>query len=799
MLPLSGLRVVDLSDENGPLCGRLLSDLGADVLLVEPPGGASSRQLPPFAPDGETSLYFGYRNAGKRSLTLDLESEAGRAELDALLAECDVLVESTHPGTLDRWGLDEATLASRHPHLVVTSISDFGQTGPYADYVGTNMVSVAMGGMMYRAGIAEKPPVCIPGNFAYDVAAGSAGLGTLLAFWHRMQTGRGQKIDVSAMDAVANLTDWSLPNYSLNPSIGQRAGAGIYTLYRCSDGFIRMIILPKRHWEALLDWVGHPEELADPQYMEFIHRLMNMDKIIPALEGFFRDQSKIEVAKEAQRRGIPATPLLAPREVMSNDHTVSRGTFASLPVGTAHMALMPSGFVTVDGERVGPTSGPPPVGGEQVAGFEGNEVREALKASFKAEKPAAQGSYPLRGLRVIDCGVGAVGVEVGKLFAHYGAEVIKIESASAPDFIRVIMSSYMNPSFASSNCSKQSFGVDLKNEKGRALLEELLRQSDVFIENNGWAVTERLGFGPEALREINPRLVSFSSQMPGSYGAWKEWIGYGPNTHPISGLQYLWNYPEDEEQPAGSTAVHPDHFTGRLGAFMLLAGLIAREHTGQGMHFDIAQFEVAIGLLGDLFGQESLAPGSVRPIGNTSDRGAPWGCYRCLDDDQEEWCVINVRSDAEWAQLRRALGEPEWARDEKWLKEAGRREAEKELGEHLGAWTRTRSPRDVMERLQEHAVPCGIVAHPGHHMSDPQMLHRDYARPVQQQELSTILLEGPAFIGSDLATVITEQAPMLGEHTRDIARRLLHLDESEIDQLIANGTLEEPPSEFKLV
>ncbi|MFP6640859.1 MAG: CoA transferase, partial [Myxococcota bacterium] len=191
MLPLVGVRVVDLADEKGELCGRILSDLGADVLRLEPPGGAASRRLPPFAPDGKTSLYFGFRNAGKRGGVIDLEEREDRERLHTLLDDADILIESDRPGRLTSLGIGAESLIEKHPHLVVTSISDFGQTGPYAEYVATNMVGVAMGGMMYRAGIAAKPPLVVPGSFAYDVVGGSAALGTLMAFWKRLRTGRG--------------------------------------------------------------------------------------------------------------------------------------------------------------------------------------------------------------------------------------------------------------------------------------------------------------------------------------------------------------------------------------------------------------------------------------------------------------------------------------------------------------------------------------------------------------------------------------------------------------------------------
>jgi crotonobetainyl-CoA:carnitine CoA-transferase CaiB-like acyl-CoA transferase len=795
MKPLSGLRVVDLADEKGELCGRLLADLGAEVIRLEPPEGAVSRTLPPYTPGGEASLYFAVRNAGKRGAVANLESAEGRERLHALLEDADVLVESAHPGSLARLGLDAESLRARHPQLIVTSISDFGQDGPYADYQGTNMVGVAMGGMLHRAGIPEKPPCMIPGNLAYDVAGIGGAFGSLLAFWKRLHTGKGQHVDVSAMDATAGLADWSLPNYSLNPNLGHRAGTGIYTLYRCADGFIRMIILVPKHWRALLEWVGHPEEISDPKYNQFINRLMEMDKIVPVLEGFFADKKMTEVAVEAQRRGIPATPLLRPPDVLTNEHTVGRETFRSLEVAPGISASVASGFLTIDGERAGPQSGPPELGEMGAASWSNTPERSSFEALFQREPKPPEGGHPLRGLRVIDCGLGAVGVEAGRFFAEYGADVIKIESSDAPDFIRVIMSSYMNPSFLSSSRSKRSFGVDLRSEKGRDLLRRLVRTADVFIENNGTGTMEKLGFGPAALREINPRIVSFSSQSVGSYGPWKDWIGYGPNTHPVSGLQHLWNYPEDEERPAGSTAVHPDHLVGRLGVMAALAGLIHRERAGTGSHHDAAQFETPIGLMADLFAQESLDPDSVHPIGNASSRGAPWSCLPCEGDD--EWCVICVRSDAEWQQLRKAIGDPEWAADPAFDSAEGRIGQRERIDEALAAWTRARDPRSVMETLQEAGVPAGIVAHPGHHMSDPQLLHRGFPKLVVQPDYEAVMLEGPLFLGSDLPEVVVEPAPMLGEHTREIASQLLGLSGAEIEALMSEGVIEDPPAEFK--
>ncbi|MBV9932949.1 MAG: CoA transferase, partial [Actinobacteria bacterium] len=200
-LPLTGLRVVETCDEKGELCGRLLADLGADVVKVEPPGGTSSRRLPPFAPDGETSLSFAVRNSNKRSVVASTD-----AEVDALLAGADVWLDSTAPSTSRA-----AAVAAANPGLVVTSITDFGLTGPYADYAGTDPVIVAASGMLFRSGTPDRPPLLPPGRMAYDIASTTAAFATLTALWQREATGLGQHIDLSILEAACQTSDWSLP------------------------------------------------------------------------------------------------------------------------------------------------------------------------------------------------------------------------------------------------------------------------------------------------------------------------------------------------------------------------------------------------------------------------------------------------------------------------------------------------------------------------------------------------------------------------------------------------------------
>lgn len=399
-------------------------------------------------------------------------------------------------------------------------------------------------------------------------------------------------------------------------------------------------------------------------------------------------------------------------------------------------------------------------------------------------------TYPFQGLRVLDFGIGAVGVEIGRLFAEYGADVIKMETSANLDFIRGIQEGGMNPPFASSNRSKRSFGVNLKQEAGRDIVRRLVETADVLIENSAPGVLERLGFGYEAVRAMNSRVVMLSSQLMGSSGPWHTWMGYGPSTHPISGLNHLWNFSDVADEPAGSQNIYPDHLVGRLGAMIAVAGLIERERSGTGCHAEVAQFELPIALLGDFFLQESLQPGSAVPQGNDSPRGAPWGAYLCDGDD--EWCVINVRDDAEWQRLRAGIGDPQWAQQAAYATAEGRIARRREIDEQLTAWTSARSARDVMETLQAQGIPAGMVQNPRQQMEDPHLAARGYPRPIEQPGLGKLLLEGPAFRGSELPEPIIGPAPALGQHTRAICAELLAMTDEEIDRLLADGFLEVP-------
>lgn len=794
--PLASIRVVDLADEKGELAGRLLADLGAEVIRVEPRAGARSRRLPPFH-EGR-SLYFATRNANKLGLALDLATPADRERLEDLLARADVLVESERPGRMAELGLAPDVLAERFPHLVVVSISDFGQTGPYRDWVATDATMSSIAGMQWKAGTPDREPLFTPCAMAWDIGGIMGAYAALVALYQRERTGFGQTIDLSILEAVAGQTDWAFANASMVEAKGQdattvRNGSGpIYKIIPCKTGFVRLVILSPRQWHALREWLGDPDYLQDPKYDSFLGRIEIADALGVLVGDLFASMDHEDVAREAQRRGIVCTPVLAPAEILKNEHFTSRQTFVEAEWAPGLAGPVASGFFELDRERLGFRARAPEI----------DEHADRIAAGLWPDaRPRPEGerpppAAPFAGLRVLDFGIGGVGVEAARLFAEQGADVIKIESRRYPDFIRVVMSTEMSASFASSNRTKRGFGVDCKTDEGRALVAELVRQADVVTENGSTGMLDGLGFGYEALQALNPGIVLGSSQLLGDHGAWADWVGYGPSTQPVGGLVHLWDYAPDTDTdggsasrlPAGSASIFPDHLAGRLLSIATLAALIRRSRTERGGHASVAQAEVVVNVLADAMLEEGMTPGRVAPRGNRNPRGAPWGSYPCAG--AEQWVAITIRDDADWQKLRAAMGDPEWARDDRLAEAAGRFEAHDEIDERLREWTRAQTPRAVTTTLQMFGVPAAPMWTARDQLHDVHFQARGYGRWAEQQGVGWMAFEGPAFRASGMPDARVWQAPWIGEHTREIARELLGLAPDEVEDRIARGILE---------
>ena len=394
---------------------------------------------------------------------------------------------------------------------------------------------------------------------------------------------------------------------------------------------------------------------------------------------------------------------------------------------------------------------------------------------------------PLRGLRVADFGHGGVGVECGRMLAEYGADVVKVESHAYPDFIRIFLGSEMTPSFASSSRTKRCLGLDLKHPDAAEVLNRLVGWADVIVENNSTGTMDELGLGWEDVHAMNPRLVMVSSQLMGSRGPLADWTGYGPTIQTVGGLSWLWAF-DDGDGPPGSNAIHPDHLAGRICALGALAAVIGRNRGGSGTHVEVAQVEALMGTLGDLFLSESLTPGSARPEGNDSPMGAPWGVFPCAGEEQ--WCVVCVRDDVDWMNLRRAMENPAWAGDTDLDSTAGRLAARDRVNAGVSSWTATMTPLDIQNRCQATMVPAGRLMGTVDQLEDPHLEERGFLVRLDQPGLGPVVLEGACITGSGMAGPVIGPAPFIGEHTRRFCVEDLGMDTDRVEELVAAGAME---------
>src|SRR5262245_61889217 len=286
--PLGHLRVVDLTDIRGAMAGRVLADLGADVLKVEAPEGDVGRERAPFAGgvrDPERALAFVYRNANKRGITLALGTPHGRERLHALCAAADLLIENVGASSATALGLGPPAVRERHPQLIHVVIADFGLSGPRAGWRLEALPAFAASGALFACGFPDRPPCWLPGYLAHDAASLFAVVGALAAVLERARHGQGQTVDVSVQDAaISGLHPWSIPLadyarvYPVVRPVPPRNADGAYWVLATADGYIRALPASPRQWKAFVELLG-VETLAEPEWSRSLYRLANADVI----------------------------------------------------------------------------------------------------------------------------------------------------------------------------------------------------------------------------------------------------------------------------------------------------------------------------------------------------------------------------------------------------------------------------------------------------------------------------------------------------------------------------------------
>ena len=362
---LAGYRVLDLTSSLGALCGKLLRDLGMEVLKIEPPGGDSTRREPPFAKGHahrEGSLRFAYLNAGKRSVTLGIDKPSGQKLLLDLVERTDIMVEDFTPGQLAALGLGYAAMIERQKKLILVSISGFGQDGPYAHFKTTDIVGNAMGGLLYISGDPKLTPCNPPETQSCYYASLFAAYGVTLALWQRETRGIGAWIDASVQAGMA-LHEHVAFNYSAEGRVMKRAGSqhqhnAPANLFQCKNGWISLFVT-QNHWPLLLKvWDNHDPALDDPKWINSNLRRQHADYINAQVTSFTSRFLKEDLAELMQKHGIPGLPVNSPSDFMKDPHIQARGFFAEVTHPVLGTFLQPGSPFMVDGKRGAPAPAP---------------------------------------------------------------------------------------------------------------------------------------------------------------------------------------------------------------------------------------------------------------------------------------------------------------------------------------------------------------------------------------------------------------------------------------------------------
>lgn len=347
--PLAGLKVIEWAeDPGGEFAGRLLAEMGAQVLKLEPPEGSPTRAVGPFAkgeagPD--TSLNFWYYNSNKQSAVLDLAASGGLAALYRLLDDADIFISTLQPRALGKLSLDLAALTERFPRLIVLSVTPFGLTGPWADYRSSDLVALAAGGPLHMCGYDDHsiPPIRPGGNQGYHTATSFAHIGVMLALLERQKSGRGQLLDVSMHESLAVNVElanpfWFYPRVHVQrqtcrhaqPSPTQSA------LFRCGDEryvYYALILSDQKSWLSLVAWMdskGMAAQLIEPEFADIAYRQAHFPEVQELLECFFLVHDSQQMYLEGQAAGLPIGVLNAPEDLFADEHLQARGFFVDV-------------------------------------------------------------------------------------------------------------------------------------------------------------------------------------------------------------------------------------------------------------------------------------------------------------------------------------------------------------------------------------------------------------------------------------------------------------------------------------
>lgn len=792
MQGLEGVKVVELGElVSAAYAGKIMADLGADVVKVEEPGGDPARQRGPFPrglADPEKSGLFLALNTNKRGITLDLTRHQDR--LAQLVAWADIVVHNYPATQMAERGIDYGAFRQLNPRLVMCSITPFGLSGPYKDYRAYELnVSHAGGWGWLSPGASDfpdLPPLKVAGHQCDFQGGVSGAMAALAAYQRALDTGCGEHIDLSTQAFIAAFLEQNFVYYSYSDRIASRLGKRLlypWGIFECKDGLIFILAVEEDQWERIVELMGNPEWAGWEIFADATQRSKNQDVMKMYLDEWVKDWTVEELWHEAQSRRICFAPVFGMEQLSKQEQLRSRHFFVD--VSQPH-----AGTVT----QLGPpyqlrepwwqVRRPAPLLGEHT-----DEVLRALPPAPAPRPPAPSPAMrrPLEGVRVADFTWVWAGPYGTMYLSHLGAEVIKIESNTRIDVTRRLplyptgMEAGVNRSglFNQWSLGKKSVLINFSTPEGLAVVKELIQNSDVVVDNFATGVMERLGLGYDDLVKIKPDIIMASISGYGHSGPLRNYMGYGPAIAPLTGLSAMTGYAGGPPQEVGISYGDPN--SGIHAAVAVTAALAARKRTGKGQYIDVSLWESVAALVPE--GWMDYAMNGLEPArrGNRDPLMAPHTCFRCAGED--EWVSIACGNDAEWRALCRAMDQAGLGTDARFRTVQDRKANEDALENIVTAWTEKRDKWQLTQTLQA----AGVAAFPSMNSKDladdPHLKQRGFFVELPHAEVGVRKHTGIPWLLTESPNGVQAPAPLLGQHTEQVMRDVLGYADERIAQL----------------
>jgi crotonobetainyl-CoA:carnitine CoA-transferase CaiB-like acyl-CoA transferase len=756
----------------------ILADYGAEVIKVEPPEGDPFRRLPGF-------LQW---NRGKRSVVLDLKTDAGRRTAQTLARDSDLVIENFRPGVADRLGIGYEELSRIKPDLIYLSISGFGQKGKYRSYKGyEGIVSAKCGQHVIQCGYRGDEPhydAVFKGSFG---AAIQGLIGVLAALHLKEKTGVGQRVEATMVQAIYVYSYGGIRfetpelyrRYGGIPGRDPRNNSSVgFRIAECADGkTIQSGSASGRIFENMMRALGIDEYFIDPRFKNgVISSISEEDKayLISLIDAAYKAKPLQEWIRIFDEQDVGYALFATTQEFM--DHPQVRHNDHVIEVDDPTVGRMEQvgRLVRFVGEEW-PLPGPAPLLGQHT-----QEVLAGLAGA--APEPASAEAFPpvnmpegaLNGVTVIDLSTYAAAPGGPGILADLGARVIKVEPPEGEP-----MSSSLGDLFFKLHRGKERICLDLKSAEGREILNQLVAGADIFLHNFRPGVPERLGLDYEALRKVNPRLVYLYASAFGSSGPDAQRPAFDPVVSAMAGAEAL---QAGEGNPPQDKRVS-DH-TAYMGvAVAMLLGLRAREVSGESQQLETTMLASAAHLFSDDFLRYEGKPARPLPDKGQYGLGPLYRLYRA----GEGWVFLAVLRDREWSAFCEAVGHPEWRADPRFSTDDERMAHKGELVGLLEPLFRERTAQEWEELLQARDVACAVASGrwPDFLFDDwdggqPQSIV-EYSYPgigqMRHSGMKVSLLKTPGKIGPP---------QILGESTRAVLAELGYSSD-QIDDLKARN------------